>query len=122
MDTPGRLYFKDEVVYTDWFGRGGDGMIVRFEIIGRSTNATIDVAVYTKNSEDTGTGSAVSGWTLTGLNSTGLKEFIKISDPTGGSGNGLDQMVRLQVSASGTAGGDWSLVRLFPPIFFDRAA
>ena len=122
MDIPGRLYEHGEEVYTDWFPRQGDGIILRLQAIDRKgSNIKSKIEVYTKNAEDTGAGTAISGWEKETDTPGTVYELIKVSDATGGGGAGLKEMVRLKVSTASGSDGDWILARIFPPIFFDAA-
>ena len=120
MQIPGRTYFSGEEILSDWFPRGGDGIILRAEIIDeKDEDMEVKIDVLSKNSEDPGNGTAI-GWTLT-LGAEGLKEMIAVSDAAGGGGVGLKEQVRLKIYTASGSAGDWSIVRIFPPIFFDAA-
>ena len=120
MQIPGRTYFSGEEIFSDWFPRGGDGIILRAEIIDEK-NATMEVKIdiMTKNNGDPGNGTA-TGWTLTLDDPDDFEELIKVSDVSGGP-DGLKQQVRLKIYTASGSAGDWSVVRIFPPIFFDAA-
>ena len=122
---PGRLFFKDDEVYTDWFPRGGDGIIVRAEAIdNNNTSMDLKIEPYTKNDDTTGVGTkidAASGtWDLAldGNQRGKIQEVIKVSTAS----VGMKEMVRFRLSViNASAAGDWISIRLFPPIFFDAA-
>jgi hypothetical protein len=64
MNMPGRKYFEDESIYSDWFRRGGDDMLLRVELIDWidvSSAITLTIQIFTKNTETTGNGAAVTG-------------------------------------------------------------
>lgn len=117
MNIPGRKYFDGESVFSDWFPRGGDNMILRAEAIDRSPETPgldLKIEVWTKNADQNTDGaSAGTGWDLTV--GSGVGELIKEST----SSTGLKELVRYKLSTTGT--GDWILARIFPPIFFDSA-
>ena len=131
MDIPGRKYFNGEVVYSDWFPRGGDDAIFRAERIafnnGAGGDATVEIEFYTKNSEETTDGTAIldSGessvkLTLNSTDTIDIKEVLIRSSAASVQPQGFLELVRLKITV-GSADGDWMLVRIFPPIFFDRA-
>jgi len=125
MNVPGRKYFATEVVWSDWFPRGGDNMIVRAQAIDNNGTVDLDVAVFTKNSDDPGPGSAVKNSSSPVVLSVAratrtVQEVIVTSSAT----EGCEEMVRYKLSAASTGepGADeWVMVRLFPPIFYDTA-
>ncbi len=122
---PGRLFFRDDEVFTEWFPRGGDGIVVRAEAID-TNNTAMDLKIepYTKNEDTTGVGSKIdaagSGWDLTvdGNQRGKIQEVIRVSTTT----IGMREMVRFRISVvNASAATDWISIRLFPPIFFDAA-
>lgn len=129
---PGRRIEATEVVFTDWFPRGGDNIIMRAQAIDRAETSTLGVKItlYTKNSGDTGDGSAVqeSGSSTEvslnlGVSSVVVQQKIFESAATAATANkGLLELVRYKVEATGgsAADGKWVSIRLFPPIFFDK--
>lgn len=135
MDIPGRKYFQDEEVYSDWFPRQGDDMILRVELIDYTPSTSLDVVftVYSKNTEDTGDGTLVNpsspsipSVTMSEQGSTpdqaDLIETIYIESGTTPA-TGLGELVRVRAAAVAETGnvGEWLLIRLHPPIFVNRA-
>jgi hypothetical protein len=122
---PGRIFFRDDEVFTDWFPRGGDGIIVRGEAID-TNNTSIDLKVEpdTKSEDTTGVGTKIdaagSSWDLAidGNQRGKVLEVIKVST----SSVGMRELVRFRLSViNASAATDWISIRLFPPIFFDAA-
>ena len=126
---PGRTIFYTEEVFTDWFPRGGDNIIMRAQAIDRSDTGTgqlkVLIELWSKNREDTGDGSAISdgGGTITldlGDTSIDIQTKIFQSAATAATPNtGLYELVRYKIKTTGGAAGKWVAMRLFPPIFFD---
>jgi len=141
VNVPGRKYFHGEAVYTGWIPRAGDNLILRAQVfdnggIGVGQSISLDITVYTKNSEDLGadfdgmivtdtTNDQVLTVTSSSTDPVALGELLVESTPgtTGSKANGLREMVRLKIVAGSTEGNasDWVLARIFPPIFFDTA-
>ena len=129
MNVPGRKIFKGEAIYSDWFVRRGDGMIVRAERIDSiGTTVEVKIEVYTKNSDNAGDGSAVNDPQSAPATApyelrlehddTAVKQLVVESSNTGS--EGIKEMVRLRIEADQGGTNDWMLVRVFPPIFFDQ--
>lgn len=127
---PGRTLAAGEEVFTDWFPRGGDNIIMRAQAIDRSgTTLGCDITLYTKNADDTGNGAPVeepgSSTAIKlslGTTSTAVQSRVLESAATGGAANkGVLQMVRYLITVTGGSANDgkWLTIRLFPPIFFD---
>ncbi len=133
---PGRKFFLGEELFTDWGSRGGDDMFVRAQMIDWDNNGgggmTLRITLYTKNAEDAGPGDVVK-------DSAGTNELELILDPAGSNptkvkqllvqsvastssiAKGLKELVRLKIEAQDGASGEWIQIRLFPPLFFNRA-
>lgn len=132
MDIPGRKLFKDESVFTGWFPRGGDNVILRADKVAFSGTTTATIYVFTKNSETEGDGKAVeeAGAGTTPLSftvasgDTTVKELVVSSLATSDTDHpkGLLELVRLKIAVTtATNASDFVQVRLFPPIFFNEA-
>lgn len=127
-DIPGRIFFKDDEVFTDWASRNGDGLVLRAEAIDTNNNSMdLKIEPYTKNAEDTGVGTKIdsggSSWDLTvdgAANKLGkIQEIIKVSTAS----IGMKELVRFRISVvNATNASDWLSMRLFPPIFFDASS
>jgi hypothetical protein len=104
-------------VYSDWFPRCGDYLIATLELI-RANSAKIDVAVLTKNYEDTGPGTIVSAGITIVLSSPG-RAYNEWSPSTG---IGLKELVRYRFTCtvqSGFGATSSALFRMLSPVWFD---
>ena len=127
MNVPGRKIFKGESFYTDWQPRGGDGAILRGQVISEfkdgATGITVEIKVYTKNSEATTNqdGTAISGFQLD-LDGTSNAVIEEIFEPAG-AGAGVKEEIRFKVYTNATDGtdGDWLLLRTFGLLWFEGA-
>lgn len=134
MNIPGRKYFKDEIVLSDWFPRGGDNAIFRVERIDSTGSVKLMVTFLTKNTEEEGNGEEIldaplgDGYEITLHPADDGKirqvfipsETTPVDDPP----LGLKELVRLKFQSIGVGASnkeDWVLARCFPPIFFDDA-
>jgi hypothetical protein len=128
MQIPGKKIFEGEKFLTDWMTRGGDGFILRGEMIDAtpSTTLKVKVEVYTKNSEVAGEGDALEETGSANavnieLAADGTSIVEVIVEPSGTANKGVEEMIRLRVTTSGGSSGDWLLCRTFPIIWFDGA-
>jgi len=99
-------------VYSPWFPRQGDNAIMTLEVVAVS-GATIKVEVLTKNSEDAGDGTIV----------TGVTGDADITASTVGRSDGewdqvLEELVRYKFTVTNTTE-KWVLFRMLPPVWFD---
>lgn len=124
MQIPGKKIFNNETFLTDWTSRGGDGLFLRGQRIDSSDSAMkVVVKVYTKNTEDTGKGSAItdgiSDYKLEiSATGTAVDQLEILPDAS----LGIKEMVRLEVSTSGgTADDEWILCRTFPIVWYEGA-
>ena len=99
---------SDTKVYSPWMPRGGDYLRATAEYI--AGNGDLTVSVYTKNKEETGDGTAVTGSiSLTSAGRT-TAEFT-----------GLEELVRYEFTAGGSTS-QWFLFRMLGPVWFDAVA
>ena len=125
MQLPGRRINQGENLYTPWFSRGGDSMLLRIETLKAvHTGGSLSVKVETKNEDDPTGATAMTftagGTTLTLATSAG--DFVTglcLSKSDGS--EGTKQQVRLAFSWSGGASTDYVDVRVLAPVFFDAA-
>ena len=123
MDIPGRRFDYGKSLWTEWFTRGGDGIIVRAEALNWVTSSmTLYIDVYSKKSTEPGDGSQVGSWRLTLSAAAGVQQAIYTSVASEANGPGMYDMVRLKVTTNSGSAGDWIVARIFPPIFFDKAS
>jgi|GEM_PF-1800959 len=116
-----QLLIADTTAYTvfsPWFPRGGDNLTATLDII-KSTGATVEVRVYTKNSETSGPGTDAD----TAIFAVGsARGQFPASWTTGGVTPGtssLLELARYQFDISGTEG-SWVLFRMLAPVWFDE--
>jgi hypothetical protein len=107
----GQILLRDQTdteVYSPWMPRGGDYMIATVEFI--AGNGSITVSVMTKNKEDTGDGTAVTGSLSLSAAGRDTDEF-----------SSLKELVRYKFVAGGSAN-EWVLFRMLSPVWFDAVA
>ena len=112
MNIPGRRINQNEVVVTDAFPRGGDGMILRVQLMdtgGTAGNTT--VAVFTRNREDDWPATSLASLTV---GTTDGSVYQLVVAP-----GGIKEELRLKVTGPTDAG--WSLLRILKPVFYDSA-
>ncbi|MEZ4495177.1 MAG: hypothetical protein R3C29_17915 [Dehalococcoidia bacterium] len=102
----------ETAVYSPWFPRGGDNIIFAADLVAQSSgNGKIDIDLLTKNSEDTGDGTAVTSSTLS------------LTDPGVGSllvRGTLEELVRFRFTLSTDADStDWVIFRVLQPSWFN---
>lgn len=126
MNFPGRRFKDGEVIYSEWFQRGGDNAIFRAEKVDHSgTTISVTFNLYTKNADDTGDGtvlldSGASAYELKIDQSSGttIQELVIDSEDAS---QGMEELLRVKATVSGGSADDWLLGRLFPPVFYDGA-
>ena len=120
MQIPGRRINADEVVTTSPFTRGGDGLLLRAQLIDVSAaGGDCSVKVFTRNSESTWSTTAIGTMTIAGASGAGAMFELHLT-PSSVATVGIKEELRLTVTGSGTVGG-WWLIRVFPPLFYDSA-
>ena len=101
------------VIFSPWMARRGDRM--RFTIdLDDVDDATIDVILFHKNTEDTGDGTT-TGFAITALNTLGR---------TDAEANGLKELVRYKYVVKMDEGADLGrvLFRMLAPVWFDSVS
>ena len=133
MNLPGRKLLSGETVFSDWFPRGGDNLIFRAQRMSDrsvgSPDINVTISVYTKSHEDVGEGSQVVDttpspdvpYTIVLNHSSDIEQEIIISGDGSLGVNGLKDMVRFKCVCANGGDGDFILMRIFPPVFFDQA-
>ena len=123
MELPGRRFAAGETIYSDWYPRGGDNLILRTENIDSNGSPTVTIKVYTKNDDETGDGDiilsdAVTGdeWSLSLASTDSIKTGLLTSGKSTSGIDGMKQQVRLVVEITGTGTDTWMLARVFPLI------
>lgn len=102
-------------VYSPWFPKGANNLRASLELVKAAASAdSIKLEVATKNVEDSGDGTDVSGSiTITGsqvgtANQRQTTAFMGV----------VKEMVRYKFTVSGSSG-NWVLFRALPPVWFD---
>lgn len=116
----GTLIFQGTTVYSPWFPRGGDFVVVTAELVAKSgSTPSLKIELYHKDSSDTGDGDNVDS-AGTPKNIT-LTTVGRTSTDWAASGtiSGFKELVRYKFTMSGSGGNDWSLYRLLPPQWYD---
>jgi len=131
---PGRRISHGDSFYTDWFSRGGDSMLLRGETIIRSSTGnpagTVKIEVITRAepgaTETTIAPTYVPSGSDLSLAAAAVYTGYWRATTAGGSGtpfvpNSLQAQIRLKLTFVSGSAGDYLVVRIFPPIFFDNA-
>lgn len=126
---PGRRINYGETFYTDWMPRAGDCALLRAQLLAgdASGGATVYVSLETRSEDDTAALSMDTFYPssvpkLLNLTAVGVKTAIYVA--TTGSNSpkrGFLEQVRFKVSVNGGSKGDYWVVRLFSPVFFDNS-
>lgn len=119
---PGRRVDFGSVFYTDWIVRGGDCLILRGDVLQKGGGGSVDVSAETRSEEDPTsaiTMTATQALSMSGVGgpSTGLWQ----ADSSNTLAKGVRELVRFKIAFTGGAFGDFFVIRLFAPIFFDNA-
>ncbi len=101
-------------VFSPWFPRQGDNAICTLEVV-RISGASIQVELFTKNSEDTGDGALV-----TPASGTGDITRTTVGRESNEWEGGLEELVRYKFTVA-DATTKWVLFRMLPPVWFDSA-
>ena len=119
MNIPGRTIQKAEVLITDPFPRGGDGMFLRAQLLAitGTQDAGLTIDVYTRNAEDNSGWNAITGATL--LMDAGVGDIFELHVPPSADANeGIEEQLRLNITGDADAA---FTIRIFPPLFYDAA-
>ena len=121
---PGRRLDYGAVFYTDWIERGGDCLILRGDLLQKdgAGASSVSVSAETRSEDDpatvqTMTATQALSMTAVGSPYTGLWQADSANTAT----KGVRSQVRFKVSCTDGAKGEFFVVRLFAPIFFDNA-
>ena len=123
---PGNLVLQDQSFYTSWMERGGDYLVVQFEVLSKGpSGSSVTVTPYTKNDDETDgdevevTGASSSSLAVT-LNTVGL---ATMQIATGGT-QGILEQIRLKFAGTaGTveSGAYWIDYRIIGFVWYDNA-
>ncbi len=125
---PGRRISYGETFYTDWGQRGGDCALLRAQALIKSSSAgSIYVSLETRSEEDTATTTMdtfypSSAPKLLKLEAVGVKTAIYLATSSASSpARGFKEQVRFKIAFNGGSAGDYYVIRLFAPVFFDNS-
>jgi hypothetical protein len=125
---PGRRISYGETFYTDWSPRGGDCALLRAQaLIKSSSTGSIRISLETRSAEATAaeamdTSYPSSAPKLLALEALGV--FTAIYTATTGSNSpvrGCKEQVRVKITFQSGSAGDYYVIRLFAPVFFDNS-
>lgn len=121
---PGRRVDYGATFSTDWMDRGGDCLILRGDVLQKYNSGvlgSISVTVETRGDEGTSvttlTATQALSMNATGDPYTGLWQADSANTAT----KGVRAQVRFVITFTGGSQGDFFVIRLFAPIFFDNA-
>lgn len=120
---PGRRVDFGSVFYTDWIDRGGDCLILRGDLLQKSSaTGSIDVGVETRSEEDPTAAVTITATQALSMNGVGSPfTGLWLADSTNTAAKGVREQVRFKITFSGGVAGDFHVARLFAPIFFDNS-
>ena len=110
------LLFAGTVVYSPWFPRQADMLRVTAECVAVN-NTSLDIELFTKNSEDTGDGDPVDVNVSITLSAAGRStaEWKTVEGQ-----EGVEQLLRFRYTVgSDLTSNEWILFRLLPAVWFD---
>lgn len=120
---PGNIVFQDQSFYTPWMERGGDYLVIQFEVLDKGpSGSSVTVTPWTKNDEDADTGEsqmADSGGSATSvtLDTVGIATLnLSYGD--------AKELIRLKfVGTAGTveSGEYWIDYRIIGFVWYDKA-
>lgn len=125
---PGRRISSGETFYTDWSQRGGDCAILRAQVLVKSSaSGKVQISMETRSEEDVSptlmdTSYPSAAPKLLDLSAVGLKTAIYTAVAGSSSpARGFKEQWRLKITTSGMSAGDYYVIRIFPPVFFDNS-
>ncbi len=121
VSIPGRRVSNGETFYMEWMGRGGDCFILRAELLVFDGDGSVSVAAETRG-EDGDTVTTVTATTSAiAMSSLGVATAVYLATTSTTPGNGAQEQVRIKIAYTNGSAGDYAVVRIFPPVFFDSA-
>jgi len=124
---PGRRISWHESFYTDWMPRGGDCALLRAEVLFKeTTSGKIWISLETRSADATSADSMDTSYPssapkLLELDTLGVVKTA-IYTATAGTNSpvrGCKEQVRIKILFESGSKGDYYVIRLFPPVFFD---
>lgn len=112
--------------YSPWFSRGGCGAEFVIDILNKSSAASLELGIQTKNSEDdnqTGTGGVVTIKTQTFTASGTVLAGCDVKGALlNSSTEGLKELVRFRYILSGSGSQEWMHFRMLSPSWIGDGA
>ncbi len=119
MNIPGRRFSQGDILITEPFERGGDGLLLRVQLLDAGgTTGNVSVAVFTRNHSENWPTDPITNGTLTVETTVGTVYELHIP-PSSTAGAGIKEQLRLKITGPSSAG--WSILRIFQPLFYDAA-
>lgn len=112
MEYPGQTIFKPLNIYTGWFPREGDNLILQFEVIAVNDAGKLDVQILTKSSDSSNT-TGTSVVTIASPASTVGRHDLKADTAA------LQDLVRIRWECEGTGTTPWVHFRVINLIWYD---
>ena len=109
-----------ESIFGPWFPRGGDAVRTTLDVVQISTNASLRVELFTKNSEETTDGADADTGHTTNITATTAVRTTEEWSRTEDTDIGLKELIRYKFTLTSTDGGlARVLFRMLPPVWFD---
>ncbi|MBK8977638.1 MAG: hypothetical protein IPM29_17145 [Planctomycetes bacterium] len=106
-------------LFSPWFARQGDYVRISGELVANS-GSTIQIELFTKNSETVGDGQTVDSETTLALSTVGVPATQEFGpNASSNSAQGILELVRYKITITGGSAGDWAMYRLLAPVWFD---
>ena len=129
MNIPGRRISFGETFYTDWMPRGGDCALLRAQALYKSNPGagTVYISLETRSEEDTSASTMDTYYPssppkLLNLNAVGVMTAIYLATTSSNATpRGFKEQVRCKVTLNAGSAGDYWVVRIFQPVFFDNS-
>lgn len=109
--------FNNESVYSPWFPRRGDNVLVTLDLIAIS-GGKLDVQLFTKNTEEAGDGTDSDGGGATIIDTSAIGRTT-LEWQSSALTPGLLELCRYKFSWNSGAAGSRALFRMLPPVWFD---
>jgi len=100
--------FKGTIVLGPWMPRQADNFIIHLDLLA-ITGTSLTVEVLTKNSEDAGDGSPLTGTISTSNTEVTSKEYNVVAE----------ELIRYRFTVAATADDDYAFFRMLPPTWYD---
>jgi hypothetical protein len=118
LPIPGRRISKGEIFCTPWFVSRGECVLLRGESLYKGGAGTVDLSLETRGEDGTAINPITPTTTAISLSTAGVLSCLYLATATT---NGAQMQVRVKMTYTGGAAGDYMVVRVFPPLFFASA-